>query len=207
MLSLFIHATELISRPESLALTEPRLVASEAVEAPVDWAAYGPLRSAALQGAGVPTGIGGKQLLAFGGSISSVEVDGEDTMNLILQAAFGYFLDDTHEVGGQVLHYVSDSDSFEFTSRQIAPYYNYNYRQSPRLWYYGGAHAGIAIFEIDVKGGGDYDETGFAFGPHVGARYWLSPTTAVFAEPRITWSFLEDTETTLEVLFGFTTTL
>lgn len=205
MLSLFLLLAEPALASETMTTAPTLLEPAYAASAPVEWNRYGPIAS---QWSGeVPGPMGGKQILSFGGSLSRTSVDSNDTMNFVLQAAFGYFLTDEHEVGGQLTTYISDSDDFEFTSRSLGAFYNYNIPYQPNLWFYGGAHAGISIYEVDVSGGGDYDETGFAFGPHGGARLWISASAAIFVEPRITFAFLDDTETIIEVLFGYSMTL
>ena len=190
MLGIILFAAALAATSESSAAPAPKDAALDP-KAPVNWEAFGLAPAQERLG---PTG--GEQLFALAGSLSSVE----DTDLLILQATFGYFLDDALEVGGQITTFWFDADCDDSTLHLINPYVNYNLRQTPRLWYYAGLHAGLAF--IDVAG---TDETGFAIGPHAGARYWVSPRSAFFAEPRLTTAFYSgDSSTEVAIIFGFT---
>jgi hypothetical protein len=152
-----------------------------------------------------PQGVGrygpgeGESLLTFGGALTFTDPDvGDDVDTLTAQVGYGYFLDEHHEVGGQILNSLSDSDDFESTIFVVAPYYNYNWRQSSRTWYYAGPHIGILYNSIDTPGF-DEDDTSFAYGAHGGVRQWITPSTSWFVEPRITKSSDVDDIT---ILFG-----
>jgi hypothetical protein len=164
----------------------------------------------AAQGTYGPTG--GQQLFSFGGSISqqTYELSGGDVdvTSFNAQAGFGYFLTDVHEVGAtlgesyQKIEIPGTSDIDSITT-SLSGYYNYNWRSSPRTWLYGGAHAGIFVADQANE-----TDTNLAFGIHGGVRHWLSESTAIFAEPRITRSEFEgDTVMTNEIVFGYTVVL
>jgi hypothetical protein len=126
----------------------------------------------------------GESIVSLATQLSSTRVAGSTVSDVILSGGGGYFLTDEHEVGGQLLvAYIKPSGTGSATLESILPYYNYNYRQNSRLWYYGGPHMGLQ----HVAGGGESSNS-FAIGMHAGGRYWLSPSTAVYAEPRYTYS-------------------
>ncbi|MBK8178148.1 MAG: outer membrane beta-barrel protein [Planctomycetes bacterium] len=163
------------------------------------------------QGTYGPTG--GQQLFSLGGSISQMSIDtggGDFEMTSFnAQAGFGYFLTDVHEVGAFLGESYSKidapggNDPDDSISTDIGGYYNYNFRTTPRTWFYGGAHLGLYI--ADQAGQTD---TNIAYGIHGGVRHWLNESAAVFAEPRITRSELDgDTVTTNEIIFGYSVVL
>ncbi len=144
---------------------------------------------------------GGKQLIGFAGSLSKLSGDA-DVTSLDGQITVGYFLTDVHEVGGELDASISSGDT-DSTQVTVAPYYNYNIRSTPRQWFYVGGAVGLAI----VKSGGD-TFTGYAIGPHCGMRYWITPRSAFFVEPSITFLKVSDFSfTDVAILFGLTITL
>ena len=160
------------------------------------------------QGTYGPTG--GQNLFSIGGALSRQKIDFQGgsitSTDLNAQLGFGRFLTDVHEVGLQVNESYSHSDSAgakDTISTGIAPYYNYNFRNSPRTWFYVGAHAGAELSEQGGK-----SDTNFAYGVHGGVRHWLSQSAAIFAEPRYTRSQFDsfDVETT-EIIFGYSVVL
>ncbi len=145
----------------------------------------------------------GESLLTFGGALSMIEPDeGEDVDSLTGQVGVGHFLDEHNEVGGQILVARADSDGFDTSFIALAPYYNYNWRQSSRTWYYAGPHIGLLFSEVDA-GTVDEDDTSFSYGAHAGVRQWLTPSTSWFVEPRLTQSSEVDDFT---ILFGLNVT-
>ncbi len=158
------------------------------------------------QGTYGPTG--GQQLFSIGGALSRQTIDfaggSVATNSFNAQAGVGYFITDVHEVGVQVNESFSDSNPGPKTvSTGLAPYYNYNFRNSPRTWFYVGVHAGAQVTDSGGK-----SETDFAYGVHAGVRHWLSQSAAIFAEPRVTRSkFNSDTLDTEEIIFGYSVVL
>lgn len=148
--------------------------------------------------------VTGESLITFGGSLSSIDPDqGSSARTTTGQAGFGYFISEEHEVGGQVLLIDSDGSGFEAQNYSIAPYYNYNYRQSSRTWFYGGPHMGL-VYSSTKAGNFSDDDTSFSFGVHGGLRQWITPRTSYFLEPRFTTSSEFDDFT---FLFGLNFTL
>lgn len=146
----------------------------------------------------------GESLLTFGGNLSRLDIDDSpNTTTTTNQAGFGHFLTDEHEVGAQALLFRVDGGGFEADSFSIAPYYNYNYRQSSRTWFYGGPHLGVVYTKFKGQGVKD-DDTSLSFGIHGGIRQWLTPTTSYFIEPRLTTSSDFDE---FALLFGLSFTL
>jgi len=140
--------------------------------------------------------VEGDSLVTFGGSLSDTNRDGGgSTTTITAQVGYGRFLTDTREVGGQFL--LSDSD--DFTVISIAPYYNWNWKQSERTWFYAGPHLGIV--KIDGPG---FDDTDLSFGVHGGLRQWITPNTSYFIEPRFTTSSDFDE---FAILFGLNVSL
>ena len=126
----------------------------------------------------------GDSLLSAAFSLSSSSPDGgEDITTVVTQLGAGFFLTQEHEVGGQILYASSDSGAFDSEIISIAPYYNYNWRQSSRTWFYAGPHLGVQIIDTGFD-----DSTELSFGVHGGLRQWLTPSTSVFVEPRFTTS-------------------
>jgi hypothetical protein len=158
--------------------------------------------SSAQMGVFGPTG--GENLINFGGSLGTTDVDGDETTTINLQAGFGHFLTDVHEVGAQLNESYSSPDGAPDTiSTGLSGYYNYNFRQNPRTWFYAGPHLGLLMIDAN-----DDDDTNLAIGIHGGIRHWLSESTAVFVEPRFTVSeFNNDDVETAEVIFGYTVAL
>jgi len=141
----------------------------------------------------------GESLLTFGGSLSRSDPDGgSDTDSLTGQVGGGYFLDEHQEVGGQLLFALLDGDGFEANIYQVAPFYNYNFRQSSRTWYYAGPHIGLIFTDFEAGGVSD-DDTSLSYGVHGGVRQWMTPRTSWFIEPRITQSSEIDD---FSILFG-----
>jgi len=132
--------------------------------------------------------VDGESLLAVGGSYSRINPDVGQTSNLVtVQTAFGYFLTKEHEVGGQILVGRADSGNTEAESTAVLPYYNYNYRQSSRTWYYVGPHLGV-INTVAKSGAFKSDDTNVSIGVHGGIRQWLTPNSALYLEPRLTFN-------------------
>jgi hypothetical protein len=157
-----------------IALAIALLTASCAVARPQGSAHYGP--------------VSGESIITFGGSLSKLDPDsGGDITTSTNQAGFGYFLTDEHEVGGQLLLFRLEGSGFEAESSQFAPYYNFNYRQSSRTWFYFGPHLGVVRTETRGTNFKD-DDTSASFGVHGGIRQWLTPRTSYFFEPRYTTS-------------------
>ncbi|MEO6711592.1 MAG: hypothetical protein ABI054_02205 [Planctomycetota bacterium] len=148
--------------------------------------------------------MGGENLFSIGGSFGTTEIDNDDTTSINLQAAFGHFLTDVHEVGGQLNeNYTSPDKGDDTIFTSVTGFYNYNFRQNPRTWFYVGPHAGFLLADA-----GGEDDTALAIGVHGGVRHWLSENSAVFAEPRLTFSeFDGDDVRTAEVIFGYTVVL
>jgi hypothetical protein len=143
---------------------------------------------------------GGDNLLSVAGSISTLNFDGFSLVTLTGQFGFGRFLTDVHEVGATLsTSYSNPEKGNSSTSEGLFGYYNYNWRENPRTWFYGGPHLGISIFDA----GGD-DDTSLSLGGHAGMRHWLTPRTAFYAEPRLT--FGSDIVIT-EIIFGYTIAL
>src|SRR5687767_676048 len=145
----------------------------------------------------------GQNLLAFGGSISTTEIDSFDFTTITLQASFSHFLTDIHEVGGQLnQNYLSPDQGDDTVFTSLTGFYNYNFPHNAgsRTRFYAGPHLGI----LKADAGGE-DDTNLAIGIHGGVRHWLTERSAVFAEPRFTLSEFdnEDVETA-EVIFGYT---
>ncbi len=163
------------------------------------------------QGSFGPTG--GENLFSIGGSLGRTTIDssgGDFQMtNFILQGSVGRFLTDVHEVGVSLgENYTKldapggggDTDSISTT---IAGYYNYNFRTSPRTWFYAGAHLGLYVADQNNE-----TDANVAIGIHGGVRHWLNENAALFAEPRLTRSELSgDTVTTNEIIFGYSVVL
>lgn len=146
----------------------------------------------------------GESILTFGGALSRIDPDqGGDVDSFVAQAGGGYFLDENQEVGGQVLLTMSDGSGFESDTYVLAPYYNYNFRQSSRTWYYVGPHAGLLYTDVSSGAFSD-DDTSFSYGVHGGVRQWLTPSTSWFIEPRLTQSSDVDDFT---ILFGLNVTV
>ena len=162
------------------------------------------------QGSFGPTG--GDNLFSIGGSIGKTSIDTSggdfDQTNFNLQASVGRFLTDVHEVGVSLGENYSKIDppsggSTDSISTTIAGYYNYNFRTSPRTWFYAGAHLGFYIADQNND-----TDTSIAIGIHGGVRHWLTQNAAIFAEPRLTRSELSgDTVTTNEIIFGYSLVL
>ena len=102
---------------------------------------------------------GGQNLFSIGGSLSSQTIDlggasGEfTTTTLNLQAGVGHFLTNVHEVGVQVYESYSMPESGNDTiTSSLGGYYNYNFRSTPRTWFYAGPHAGFLLID---QGGTD----------------------------------------------------
>ena len=132
--------------------------------------------------------VSGESLITFGGSLSRIDIDGgSDTTTVVNQAGFGYFIADQHEVGGQILLFSTDGDGFESNTYQLAPYYNFNIRQSSRTWFYFGPHLGFVYTEFKSGAVSD-DDFNLSIGIHGGLRQWLTPRTSYFFEPRYTTS-------------------
>ncbi len=146
----------------------------------------------------------GESLVTAAGQISNTDIGGDSTRTFLALVGGGYFLTPEHEVGGQISFATSDPENgSSVTAVFVAPYYNYNWRQSSRTWYYAGPHAGFAKVES-----GSFDDSSFALGVHAGLRHWLSPTTSVFVEPRYTWYEIDsETVNDLTALFGISVTL
>jgi hypothetical protein len=165
----------------------------------------------AAQGTFGPTG--GQQLFSLGGSISRVSIDtggGDfDVTSFNAQVGFGYFLTDVHEVGVQLGESYQEIDApgsaadSDQISTNLSGYYNYNFRTTPRTWFYAGPHLGLYIADQ-----GNQTDTNIAIGIHGGVRHWLNESAAVFAEPRITRSEFEGDEVmTNEIVFGYSVVL
>ncbi len=160
------------------------------------------------QGSFGPTG--GENLFSIGGSLSSQTIDlggttgDSTTTTLNLQGSVGHFLTDVHEVGVQLFESYSSPDTGNDTIvTSLGGYYNYNFRQTPRTWFYAGAHLGL----LQIDSGGS-DDTNIAIGIHGGVRHWLSESAALYAEPRITRSEFNGGDVmTTEIVFGYSVVL
>jgi len=192
-------ALSLSPRPEAPPALDAR------IDAPVSLAAL-PAAAPRQESAFGPTG--GEQLFGIYGDLASVSADypgGSASASVFGGAlSFGYFLTDANEIGALLLATIISPDSGDdIKAWSLTPYYNYNFRQDPRTWYYVGAHTGFAYLDA----GGDSDGA-LALGAHCGMRHWISPRTAFFVEPRATVAFaLLGDVTTTEVLFGYTIAL
>jgi hypothetical protein len=123
----------------------------------------------------------GETIVTAAMQISSSNTQGSATQSVAGQFGGGYFLTDEHEVGGQLLIDYIAPPGPNAVLVFLAPYYNYNYYVNPRLSVYGGPHMGYARFSA----AGD-DTNSFQYGAQAGARYWLEPKTAAYAEWRFT---------------------
>jgi hypothetical protein len=143
---------------------------------------------------------GGENLLSISGSITNFDVDGFSVLSISGQFGFGRFLTEEHEAGATLsTSYLNPEQGDNAVTEGLSAYYNYNWRNEPRTWFYAGPHLGISFLDA-----GGEDDTNLAFGGHGGLRHWLSPRTAFFAEPRITFS----TDITItEIIFGYTIAL
>jgi len=156
----------LATEPATSPATSPALATATATEPQAD--KYGPGT--------------GESLVSLGLQLSSSKAGGSTSKSIAAQIGGGYFLTEEHEVGGHILwNYINPDEGSSAAIFFLAPYYNYNYRANPRLWYYGGPHLGLS----HVAAGGSSSNS-LAAGLHAGARYWLSPTTSVYVEPRYT---------------------
>jgi hypothetical protein len=143
---------------------------------------------------------GGENLLSVAGSISNFDVDGFSVLSITGQFGFGRFLTKEHEVGASVsISYLNPEDFDSSVSEGLSGYYNYNWRDQPRTWFYAGPHIGLSLTDAN----GD-DDTSIAVGGHGGLRHWLTSRTAFFVEPRLT--FASDL-TISEIIFGYTIAL
>ena len=142
----------------------------------------------------------GQHLAFAAGTISTFTVDSFSTTLISGQVGIGRFLTDIHEVGAVLATtFAHPEDGDNAYSHSLSAYYNYNWRYDSRLWFYAGPHLGVNRFE--AQDDGDWSLT---IGAHGGARYWLSPRTAVFAEPRLT----SGSDISIrEVVFGVTVVL
>jgi hypothetical protein len=188
--------------PVTPALTfEPAPILIDSPNAPVDWSEFAPVAGAVVQDAVQPTG--GVQLFSFGGDLRNTDYGDFEVDTLLLRTAGGYFLDEHHEVGGAITLIRFDFDGGDATIWDLSPYYNYNVALQPRLWAYGGAHLGLTM--VDASGA---DDTAIAYGLHAGARYWVTPRAAFYAEPGFTLTEIENEDVTdIYILFGFTVLL
>lgn len=144
--------------------------------------------------------IGGDNLISVSGAISRYSIDSFDVTSISGQFGFGHFLTDIHEVGATLATiYSSPEKGDDSVNESLSGYYNYNFRNNPRTWFYAGGHLGLNYFDA-----GGSDDTNLALGIHGGVRQWLSPRTAFFVEPRIT--FASDIDIT-EIVFGYTVAL
>jgi len=148
--------------------------------------------------------VEGESLLAVGGSYSRINPDVGQTATLVTaQTALGYFLTAEHEVGGTILVGRADSGNTEAETTAVLPYYNFNYRQSSRTWYYVGPHLGV-VNTVAKSGGLKSDDTNVSIGVHGGIRQWLTPNSALYLEPRLTFN---SDASDFTILFGVNFTL
>ncbi len=171
-------ATEAAEPAVAAAAAAPAAVADAAAPASSDLAAE-PAQAGAT-GANMGPGKG-DSIVTAALQISNSRSSGDTTNSIAGSLGGGYFLEDQHEVGGQLLvNYIAPPGP-NAVIFFLAPYYNYNYRLNPRLTVYGGPHFGYARFES----GGTTDNS-FQFGAQAGGRYWLQSNTAAYAEWRYT---------------------
>lgn len=102
--------------------------------------------------------------------------------DLSFSLGLGYYFTAVQEAGFTARYSKTDDDTgTEFSVVFLEPYYNYNWQSTPRTWFYGGPHLGIAFLEAD-----GIDDSGLSLGLHVGMRHWLTPRASFFVEPRFT---------------------
>lgn len=156
--------------------------------------------------------IKGDSLISLGGSWDESRVDASgtptiDTTIITTTLQYGYFITAAHEVGGQVLFDLFDTniENQDEDTLELSAYYNYNFRQSSRTWYYVGADLGWRTIDSDALGNSD----SAAYGVHVGMRQWLTPQISLFIQPFYKRSEIEVTtdsnadEDRYGIVYGF----
>ena len=147
---------------------------------------------------------GGEQELSLSAALSRMDPDyegAEASTNLTVLAVAGFHLSDNHEVGGQVLGMWSKpgGDSHDTVATGLLPYYRFNIRTSELMWIYFGPHAGLYSWDS----GGESDSS-LSYGGHTGVKFWMTPSTSFFVEPRFT---LYEDVTLAQLLVGLTVAL
>ena len=144
----------------------------------------------------------GETIVTAAMQISSSNTQGSATQSFAGQLGAGYFLTDQHEVGGQlIMNYIAPPGPNSVIVF-VSPYYNFNYYLNPNTSVYGGPHLGYARF----SSGGD-DTNSFQYGAQAGARYWIQPKTAAYAEWRFThYKAFDEGTNDFSLLLGFAVT-
>ena len=129
----------------------------------------------------------GESLVSAAGTVSESRLDVSgaptiETTTITTRVGYGYFITENHEIGTNLAYRYEDTNvpSSDFWQLDLTAVYNYNWRASPRTWYYAGIDLGVRWIDDEIA---DSDFSDFLYGVHVGLRNWLSPRIAFFAEP------------------------
>jgi hypothetical protein len=143
--------------------------------------------------------IEGESIYSLGGTYGFIDFDDSSKDQIVESAQFatGHFLSDTHEWGVQANWLAHDFNFFEIRTIGLFPYFNFNFQQSERTWFYVGPHAGYVYVTVEPFGMASTTSDEISYGAQMGIRHWLTPSVSIFAEPRITQSSSFETRTIL----------
>jgi hypothetical protein len=151
---------------------------------------------ASQAGAAGQVEIGGKKSVTAAVSVSTTDTDlaEDDFTTMLISGSFGYTTQNgRHEFAGALSVFGVFSDSADLTVWLPNAQYRINSNllgPNENVLVYIGAVAGAGFIDFDAGSDGEFDDQYGAFGPKVGAEFYVSPTVAVQIED----VFLFDTE-------------